>query len=220
MINPFALFQVATLALFLLAVLWRTISLWRQGIRPLRLGPIHDGENNLDALLVFLGTNLWILLALDGALPSSFMALPSPWGWRLETGRLFKCAGVLLQASGLLLFWRALHDLGSSWRLGIDMENPGTLVTAGIYRHMRNPIYLFFDLFFLGGFLLQGMLALAALGLALGLLLHRLILREERFLARVHGAKYMCYVAQTSRYLPWGAWAKGAIQRAIKVVRG
>ncbi|MFH1084692.1 MAG: methyltransferase, partial [Chloroflexota bacterium] len=117
--------------------------------------------------------------------------------------------GALLVALAFALFIAAMRDLGASWRLGIDAEHPGRLVTTGAHRLSRNPIYLFFDLYFLGTLLINGnpvfllILALMVAGL------HAQIRLEERFLARAYGARYAAYCRRTPRYLtvmPLVAW--------------
>jgi len=102
-----------------------------------------------------------------------------------------------------VIFVLALRALGNSWRLGIDENHPGRLVTTGIYAHSRNPIYLFFDLYFLGTFLINGSLFFLIMTVLAALNLHYQIRQEERFLARAHGAAYEAYCARTPRYIRW-----------------
>ena len=41
--------------------------------------------------------------------------------------------------------WIAIYTMGKSWRVGIDNQNPDNLITHGIYRLSRNPIFLGLD---------------------------------------------------------------------------
>jgi protein-S-isoprenylcysteine O-methyltransferase Ste14 len=72
---------------------------------------------------------------------------------------------------------------------------------------------------FLGAFFLHGDAVLLLLGLGLGLLLHRLVLREERVLQRIYGAEYERYRAITARYvtlrLGW-TWVREWHQRLLR----
>jgi protein-S-isoprenylcysteine O-methyltransferase Ste14 len=102
-----------------------------------------------------------------------------------------------------LLLFGALRALGDAWRLGIDAHDSGKLVTDGIYRRTRNPIYLFFGLCFWGTFLLNGAAAFALLAALVTANLHYQILQEEKHLARVHGPAYEAYRARTGRYVTW-----------------
>jgi len=102
---------------------------------------------------------------------------------------------------GLGIFLVAQATLGDSWRLGIDERHPGALVTHGIYRLSRNPLYLFFNLYFWGTFLLNGTGMFAIFAVLVTANLHYQILQEERFLAQVHGEPYRAYRARVGRYL-------------------
>jgi protein-S-isoprenylcysteine O-methyltransferase Ste14 len=211
--------QTAYLGTFLLAVLWRILSLWKRGVRPLRLRPGRRDTDNRDTLLLFLGVNAWIAVVLDRILGTGLIPPDAWWRYRLIDGVALRIWGLVLQGMGLCLFIRALHDLGASWRLGTDVDHPGILVDTGIYRLTRNPIYLFFNLLFLGAFFLYGDVILLLLGLGLGFLLHRLVLREERILGQIYGAEYAHYRAATNRYvtlrLGW-AWVRGCHQRLLR----
>ena len=109
-------------------------------------------------------------------------------------------AGALLIVTALFVYAVALRDLGLSWRLGIDRNAPGPLVTRGIYAWSRHPIYAAFDLIFLGSFLLQGTFAFLLLTLAIIPLLHAIMLREERFLLSALGEQYQHYKIRVPRY--------------------
>lgn len=102
---------------------------------------------------------------------------------------------------GLAIFAQAMRDLGASWRLGIDEKRPGRLVTGGIYAFSRHPIYLFFNLYFLGTFLVNGTLIFLLFALLMAGTLHLQILNEEAFLLRTYGTAYRTYCLRTARYL-------------------
>lgn len=104
---------------------------------------------------------------------------------------------------GLMFFVLGLASLGDSWRLGIDKEELGQLVTRGICALSRNPIYLFFDLYFLGTFLVNGALIFLVFALLVIANLHYQIVQEEPFLARVHEATHTRYCATVDRQLSW-----------------
>ena len=75
------------------------------------------------------------------------------------------------------------------------------LVTSGIYRLSRNPMYLSLVLLYLGVVCLTGMTwALILLPLAI-IYTQITILREERYLERAFGAGYADYKARARRWL-------------------
>ena len=85
-----------------------------------------------------------------------------------------------------------------SWRLGIDRDQAGALVTGGILGRSRNPVYLGLALLTVGVFLVLGRLVLLAVALVFLVYFHFLIRREERFLAERYGEAYREYARSTA----------------------
>jgi len=202
--------QVVCLALFLLIILERTLSIrLRSRVNPIRLGVGRDGVRHSIVFLLFLGVNLWAAMVLIYALHIRRGFLPLLLGEPQVSSIGVKLLGLVLVVLGFVIFLLSLASLGNSWRLGIDENNPGELVTSGIYGLSRNPIYVFFDLYFVGTFLLNGAPIFALLALLIGLTLHLQILQEERFLLRAFGQAYRAYCARTGRYITWQPLSRG-----------
>jgi protein-S-isoprenylcysteine O-methyltransferase Ste14 len=198
----FSFFQLAGLALFLAIVLQRAISLrLRRRINPIRLGLDHAGLRRLVAALLFLLVAVWALEVVFYAIGRPARIFPHPFTMIVIGGAPARLAGVALTLIGFALFIVAMLRLGTSWRLGIDESTPGALVTDGVYALSRNPIYIFFDLYFIGAFLLNGALVFLLFAGAAAILLHYQIVQEERFLSRQFGAAYAAYRARTARYV-------------------
>lgn len=49
--------------------------------------------------------------------------------------------GVLILAAGLFVFWRAHADLGLNWSPSLEIREKHELITNGIYRVIRHPMY-------------------------------------------------------------------------------
>lgn len=211
----FSYFQLAGLALFLAIVLQRAIMLrLRRRINPIQLGLDHAGLRRLVAALLFLLVTVWALEVVFYAIGRSARLFPYPCTLILIGGTPARLAGVALTLIGFALFMAAMLRLGSSWRLGIDESTPGALVTDGVYALSRNPIYIFFDLYFVGAFLLNGALIFLLFAGAAAVLLHYQILQEEPFLSRQFGAAYASYQARTARYISLRpAWERLAAYR-------
>lgn len=129
-----------------------------------------------------------------------FHMVPSVLERSVVDGPVSKVSGALIVTGALILYAIALRDLGVSWRLGLDRSAPGPLITGGVYRWTRHPIYIAFDLWFMGTFMLIGRLSFLVLGLVAVLLLHAIMGREERFLTRLHGDAYREYSRRVGRY--------------------
>jgi protein-S-isoprenylcysteine O-methyltransferase Ste14 len=79
---------------------------------------------------------------------------PSPIRTSFDFPLWVSWLGVLSCAVGLVVMLPALISFGPSFRVGIDVERPGALVTSGIFGMTRNPIYVAFAFILLGEFLL------------------------------------------------------------------
>ena len=85
--------------------------------------------------------------------------------------------------------------------LGQASLKPGTLVTNGIYRHVRHPMYLGFFTIFIGFvLLLQNIVSLIPLLAIPGQI--RVAIHEEAYLTGRYGDSYVNYVQKTGRFLP------------------
>jgi len=198
----FGWFQIVCLALFLAVIVGRTVRLivWEK-VNPITLTIRKRGMVGILELSLFVGVNIWSVAVLLYSLPLDVRPLPWPFGLQLIDSMAARIAGVLLIAVAFVVFILGLVSLGDSWRLGIDDRRPGELVTHGVYAVSRNPIYVFFDLYFIGTFLVNGALVFLVFAALTIVNLHYQILEEERFLSRIHGAAYESYCARTARYL-------------------
>lgn len=95
----------------------------------------------------------------------------------------------------------SLAGLKDSWRVGVIEEQQTELVTSGIYKYTRNPYFSSYLLMFLSyTILLQNTVLLACFIVAL-ILVHKMILKEEKYLYSVHGESFLAYKKVTPRYL-------------------
>jgi len=107
---------------------------------------------------------------------------------------------------GLWLFYRSHADLGTNWSITLEVREQHRLVTQGVYRHIRHPMYLALALYSLGQALVipnwvAGPSNLVAFAILLALRVHA----EERMMFREFGDEYASYSARTKRLIP-GIW--------------
>jgi len=111
-------------------------------------------------------------------------------------------AGVVLLAGGL-----ALNVAGfvTQKRAGTDPIpfNPSTrIVSRGLYRFTRNPMYIGFALWTLAvAILFDSVWALLAVPIGVILIDRLVIVREERYLERKFGEEYLSYKRRVRRWL-------------------
>jgi protein-S-isoprenylcysteine O-methyltransferase Ste14 len=146
---------------------------------------------------------VWAYEVVAYAWPLHFHMGPQNLGRILIDNIAIKTVGTIVVSAAVLLYGVALRRLGASWRLGIDRSAPGPLVTDGIYRWTRHPIYVALDLLFAGTFLVLGRLIFLVLALIWIPLLDSFMRREERFLAQLYGGAYRDYCTRVGRYFSW-----------------
>jgi protein-S-isoprenylcysteine O-methyltransferase Ste14 len=180
----------------------RALLLYARGIRVVAVDRQRSLLQGLTDLAQAISLLFWAYAVVAYTAPLSFQPAPL-WLATIVVGETWaKAAGAVTTTAGLIVYGLALRALSSSWRLGIDRETPGALVTNGIFAWTRNPIYVGLELFLVGAFLLQGRLILLLLALANVALFHQLIRREERFLAETYGDAYRAYCTRVGRYVP------------------
>lgn len=114
---------------------------------------------------------------------------------------LLAWAGVASCIFGLLLFIWALVSFGTSFRVGLDEDSPGQLVTTGAFALSRNPIYVAFFCVLLGvNCVFPSWVFLIYLAAA-SWLFNRQIKLEEASLLKIYGDAYQAYCKKTRRYL-------------------
>ena len=113
----------------------------------------------------------------------------------------FTLGGILL-FGGIALLVIAQLALGASWRIGIDANARAGLVTGGLYRFSRNPIYLALLITIAGYALLLPTLLSAALLLGTYLGVRRQTAAEESYLVHTYGEAFRDYARRVGRLLP------------------
>jgi protein-S-isoprenylcysteine O-methyltransferase Ste14 len=115
-------------------------------------------------------------------------------------------AGTCSLALGLWLFYRSHVDLGRNWSITLEVRDKHALVTHGVYRWVRHPMYLSLLIYSLGQALaLPNWLAGPSYGVAMLLLFAFRVRPEERLMLGQFGKDYEAYMATTRRLIP-GVW--------------
>jgi protein-S-isoprenylcysteine O-methyltransferase Ste14 len=115
----------------------------------------------------------------------------------------FVVIGTLVFLSGIWMIYRAHKDLGRSFSYTLEIREQHELVTKGIYRYIRHPIYAAFLLWTIAqAMLLPNWMVGCCAPLALALLLAVRVPREERMMLGTFGDGYRAYMSQTARFVP------------------
>lgn len=109
-------------------------------------------------------------------------------------------------AAGLWLFWRSHKDLGRNWSITLQVREGHQLITQGVYRRIRHPMYTSLLLYSIGQALaLPNWIAGPSYLAPFVLLLALRYRAEERMMLDRFGGEYAAYAARTKRLVP-GIW--------------
>ena len=115
-------------------------------------------------------------------------------------------AGLVALAVGLFLFHRSHADLGTNWSITLEVREKHTLVTEGIYRAIRHPMYLGLLLYGAGqALVVPNWIAGPSYLVAMAFLFALRVGPEERMMREEFGRGYETYMARTKRLVP-GLW--------------
>jgi protein-S-isoprenylcysteine O-methyltransferase Ste14 len=113
-------------------------------------------------------------------------------------------AGVVPALGSLLLFWRTHRELGRNWSVSLEVRDKHELITAGVYRYVRHPMYSAFFLWAVAQILLLPNWVAGFAGVVgFGILYSFRVGREERLMLDAFGDEYRAYMARTARIVPW-----------------
>ena len=112
-----------------------------------------------------------------------------------------KFLGLLILVIAFIWSFLAQYNMKSSWRIGIDSENKTELVTEGLFKFSRNPVFLGMISGLFGLFLLTPNF-ISLIILILGYVLIQIQVRlEEEYLVNIHDENYLDYCKRVRRWM-------------------
>jgi protein-S-isoprenylcysteine O-methyltransferase Ste14 len=111
--------------------------------------------------------------------------------------------GVVVLLLGNWVFWKSHKDLGTNWSPTLEIREKHTLVTHGIYRRIRHPMYLSIWLLVIAQAMILPNYVAGFSGVVPFALLYFLrVPNEERMMREEFGESYDAYLLGTGRILP------------------
>jgi protein-S-isoprenylcysteine O-methyltransferase Ste14 len=112
-------------------------------------------------------------------------------------------AGSIVMVVYLWLFYRSHADLGKNWSVSLEIREKHRVITSGVYRNVRHPMYTAFFLYGIAQTLLlpnwiAGPSCLAAFAIMFMLRVNV----EERMMLETFGTEYQDYMNRTKRLIP------------------
>ena len=153
-----------------------------------------------------LETGLLVLAWVGFFVPVIWVASPafSFAEYPLRNGPLI--GGAMCLVVGLWLFYRSHADLGTNWSVTLEVREQHRLITRGVYRHIRHPMYSALVLYAVGqALVIPNWVAGPANLIAFAILFALRVRAEERMMGEAFGDEYAVYSARTKRLVP-GVW--------------
>src|SRR6202451_3093227 len=150
-----------------------------------------------------LETGLLVLAWVGFFVPLIWVASPafSFAEYALGTGPLV--AGVICLVIGLWLFYRSHADLGTNWSITLEVREKHRLITQGVYRWVRHPMYSALTLYSVGqALVIPNWVAGLTNLIVFAILLALRVGAEERMMAQQFGNEYAAYTERTKRLIP------------------
>ncbi|MGQ3676326.1 protein-S-isoprenylcysteine O-methyltransferase [Xanthobacter sp. TB0139] len=112
-------------------------------------------------------------------------------------------AGIAVFIGALWLFWSTHKAIGRDWSVTLEIKEQHKLVTDGVYRHVRHPMYSAFFLWAVAQLLLLPNLIAGLAGLVgFGILFFFRVGREEQMMREAFGPEYDAYMQRSKRIIP------------------
>lgn len=184
---------------FLWAFVIRSWAVYRStGINPMVLPEDDSAYGLVGFYFKLMVAGLFIYVLLYAGVPAGrgyFLAIQLPFADD------FQRMGLVILGVALLWTVIAQGNMKDSWRVGIDIERKTELITEGLFRYSRNPIFLGMLLVLAGLFLVTPNAATLIFWIVGNILIQVQIRLEEEYLRRQHGEAYEIFCRKVPRRL-------------------
>lgn len=161
--------------------------------KPKTVQRVSVTENILLGVMSVVGILIPLIYTATNWLDFANYSLPAWMGW----------LGGLVLASGLLVFARAHIDLKSNWSPSLEIRQDHTLITNGIYRYIRHPMYASQLLVYIAQILLLQNWLAGPLGLVFFIPFYLLrVQAEEKMMLDTFGSQYSEYMKHVGGVFP------------------
>ena len=168
----------------------------KTGVNPITFGKDDNAHNYIGKVFKILIGLLIVVFAINFS-PNVYNKFLNPIKY-LENRNVFWIGFVLLHLSMFCIFI-AQMQMGNSWRIGIDENNPTEFVKNGLFSFSRNPIFLGMIISIFSAFLVLPNLLTFFVAFAGYIVIQIQIRLEEEFLQKQFGEEYSEYKKNTRR---------------------
>jgi protein-S-isoprenylcysteine O-methyltransferase Ste14 len=112
--------------------------------------------------------------------------------------------GLVVAIAALVMFRLTHKALGRNWSVSLEVRESHKLISDGVYRHLRHPMYTAFWLWAVAqALLLPNWFAGCAGLVGFGILFFGRVAKEESLMLESFGDAYRQYMSRTRRVIPW-----------------
>lgn len=175
------------------------IRIYKQtGINPVTFGNRDNAHDYLGFVMKLLMVSLTLVILMSG-----FTRVQNPYMvpvWFLEKDWAVYTGLILIHLS---FFWilAAEIQMNRSFRIGLDEANRTDLITKGVFRLSRNPVFPGMMISVLGLFLIIPNMLTFTIFVLTWFVIQMQIRLEESFLEKQHGQRYLQYKQRVRRIL-------------------
>lgn len=192
------------MALILIVIFLTLAVVLRTALQWLRTNDFGLRAARLDAPLIEILPGTFFVLSFASALILLSMGSMGHISPIIKPPYFLELFFFLFGLAGIVITIISQHQMGDSWRIGVDQKEETTLKTNGLYAKSRNPIYFGILLFWIGvsGTFPHPLIwALAAICWCCIEIIVRKI--EEPYLKKIHRDMFETYLLNTNRYHPY-----------------
>lgn len=153
---------------------------------------IHRLDNSLNMFRIYFAVVAVVLVSLTFSGKITFTDMPVPLRW----------VGFVMGLLGIYVFNASHYHLAENWMINVARVDNQKLITSGLYKHLRHPMYTSFLLFTTSLVLMTGTYASLFLFIANVAMLAYRIPREDRLMANMFGNEHKKWAKNTFIIVP------------------
>lgn len=190
---------IATLLYLLLVFVLRSVILWKQtGVNPFVFGNTEKAHEYIGRVYKVMVLFTWISIGYYSFFPNWYQYL-MPIDYLEFEG--LQITGLVLLIISFLCTSIAQYQMSSSWRIGIDYNETTELISNGLFKYSRNPIFLGVLISYLGTFLIIPNILSFSILIVTFVTIQMQVRLEEEYLEAVQGQGYLDYKSKVLRWL-------------------
>ncbi len=190
---------IATLLYLLLVFVLRSVILWKQtGVNPFVFGNTDKAHDYIGRVYKVMVLGTWISIGI--------YSFYTPWYPYLMPINYLEIEWIRLSGLVLLIvsyLWTSVaqYQMSKSWRIGIDYKEKTDLISHGLFKFSRNPIFLGVLISYLGTFLIIPNILSFSILLVTFVTIQTQVRLEEEYLENVQGEDYLNYRKSVRRWV-------------------